>query len=550
VAEHYVPPILQYGHTGRGGPCSITGGYIYRGNQQSLPYGAYVYGDYCTGQIYMLYHGQQQLLLDTTKLITSFGEDENGELYVVGGTVDRIVNAGGPITSTTPFELNSGATLSFTSHGVSDQLSITHAQIQPDDDQSRPSALAFIGFRQGGVLVSEAAVPATALIEFGRVFAEIGDARETALALVNPDMVRQALVWFYFTDSEGNNFGDGFLTIAPGAKVAAFLNEPPFYGPSAFTGTFSFESTVPLSAVAVEGIINQRGEFLTTTLPVVDTTVPSNASLMPHVTAGGRWTTDVILVNPTNDRLDGTMRFIPADSESHENEFLYSLAARSYRKFRIVGQTSEVAGMVEVAPDEGSATPSLAAIYTFETGRITVSAAGAAAHPEAHAFDVYGEVAGLRGAPGSIETGIAMANPSYSETAVGFRFVSLDGSPTGVSGVIHLPPRGQLHASITELPGTENLSLPFQGTLQLSSSTPIAALALRARYNERGEFLMSTTPPDSNVDMHGETFIPQILDGGGYNTQIVIFGGTEEKPASGNIYFFDANGQPIEPPVE
>src|SRR4030095_3096683 len=103
----------------------------------------------------MLYHGQQQLLLDTTKQITSFGEDEEGEIYVVGGTVDRITNPGGPFATTTSFELNTGGTVSFERPGVSDKVSVAHALIQTDDDELRPSALAFIGFRKDGVLVSE-----------------------------------------------------------------------------------------------------------------------------------------------------------------------------------------------------------------------------------------------------------------------------------------------------------------------------------------------------------------------------------------------------------
>jgi hypothetical protein len=87
------PPIAEYGHTG--GRCSITGGYVYRGTRGSLPAGAYVYGDYCTGEIFLLSGGTSTLLMDTTLNITSFGEDEAGEIYVVsqGGTVDRLGEA-------------------------------------------------------------------------------------------------------------------------------------------------------------------------------------------------------------------------------------------------------------------------------------------------------------------------------------------------------------------------------------------------------------------------------------------------------------------------
>ena len=85
-------PIAQYKHTG--GRCSITGGYVYRGSKGSLPFGAYVFGDFCTGEIFLLKDGAQSLLMDTALGISSFGEDEDGEIYVVGigGAVERINN--------------------------------------------------------------------------------------------------------------------------------------------------------------------------------------------------------------------------------------------------------------------------------------------------------------------------------------------------------------------------------------------------------------------------------------------------------------------------
>ena len=43
-------PVFDYAHAG--GRCSITGGYVYRGTQDALPPGTYVYGDYCSGEIF------------------------------------------------------------------------------------------------------------------------------------------------------------------------------------------------------------------------------------------------------------------------------------------------------------------------------------------------------------------------------------------------------------------------------------------------------------------------------------------------------------------
>jgi hypothetical protein len=95
----FIPPIAEYDHTG--GRCSVTGGYVYRGDAGTLPAGAYVFGDFCSGEIFLLEGGIQSLLLVTDLSISSFGEDQAGELYVVGvgGTVHRFVNPDAPMLS-------------------------------------------------------------------------------------------------------------------------------------------------------------------------------------------------------------------------------------------------------------------------------------------------------------------------------------------------------------------------------------------------------------------------------------------------------------------
>ena len=88
-------PLAAYAH--QNGRCSITGGYVYRGRAIPALAGTYVHGDFCTGEIFSLRGGQWGVLLDTTLPIASFGEDQAGELYVIGigGTVHRIVRAAG-----------------------------------------------------------------------------------------------------------------------------------------------------------------------------------------------------------------------------------------------------------------------------------------------------------------------------------------------------------------------------------------------------------------------------------------------------------------------
>ena len=92
-ASTYVDPILEYGHTG--GRCSLTGGYAYRGHGIGGFDGTYIFGDYCTGEIWFATAAggwSSVLWSDTSFGISTFGEDEDGEIYVAdlfGGTVSR-----------------------------------------------------------------------------------------------------------------------------------------------------------------------------------------------------------------------------------------------------------------------------------------------------------------------------------------------------------------------------------------------------------------------------------------------------------------------------
>jgi len=83
--EKFEPPIIEYGHNEG---CSVTGGYVYRGRLWDSIYGSYIYGDFCSGLIWALdFDGLKvtnlKLLLDSDLQISSFGEDEKGEIYIL-----------------------------------------------------------------------------------------------------------------------------------------------------------------------------------------------------------------------------------------------------------------------------------------------------------------------------------------------------------------------------------------------------------------------------------------------------------------------------------
>lgn len=89
-----VLPVAEYDHS-QG--ISVTGGYVYRGAELPDLQGVYFYADYATGRIWGLYRDtngnwQNVIFRDSGLTISSFGEDEAGELYIVdhGGRVFRL----------------------------------------------------------------------------------------------------------------------------------------------------------------------------------------------------------------------------------------------------------------------------------------------------------------------------------------------------------------------------------------------------------------------------------------------------------------------------
>ena len=93
-------PLLAYGR--EDGSCTVIGGYVYRGRAIRGLQGAYLYGDYCGGYVKALrqrggrvVEGPRELGLPAVPSLSSFGQDSQGELYVMttGGAVFKLVPA-------------------------------------------------------------------------------------------------------------------------------------------------------------------------------------------------------------------------------------------------------------------------------------------------------------------------------------------------------------------------------------------------------------------------------------------------------------------------
>jgi len=82
--QNLVSPVVEYGHNLG---CSVTGGYVYRGNRYPELQGTYFFSDYCSGTIWGLRmregNWEWAKFLDPKLRVSSFGEDESGEVYIL-----------------------------------------------------------------------------------------------------------------------------------------------------------------------------------------------------------------------------------------------------------------------------------------------------------------------------------------------------------------------------------------------------------------------------------------------------------------------------------
>lgn len=103
----YIPPIFDYDHSN--GECAVVGGYVYRGKAIPSLAGIYVFADYCNGELRGLLRKADNTVdeagfginapggpLEAGGAVTTFGEDNDGELFVLAasGGIYKIVPFG------------------------------------------------------------------------------------------------------------------------------------------------------------------------------------------------------------------------------------------------------------------------------------------------------------------------------------------------------------------------------------------------------------------------------------------------------------------------
>src|SRR5262249_10953401 len=153
----------------------------------------------------------------------------------------------------------------------------------------------------------------------------------------------------------------------------------------------TFYSSLPVAVAALRTLTNEGGDLIMTTLPVTSPVSPTaNASVVfPHF-AGGGWSTQVILVNPTDAPLAGTLQFLISLNGMTDSEFDYTVPPRSSLRFTTPDAGSRVQSGYVLATAKGNdAVPEGISIFSVSDHGETVSETAVSAGPPGTDFQTY-----------------------------------------------------------------------------------------------------------------------------------------------------------------
>ena len=460
--------------------------------------------------------------------------------------------------------------MSVSTPGSTDPLVAGYATARPKLGPV-PSATGTFSLRQGSRVVSEVGVPASPPTRSARIFIDKrsgvipaagglsaqapGLMTDTGFAAVNLGG-RTAHVLYRLRGVAGQVLSEGEGTIASGAHVSKFVGElkdisnfelPEDFGTAEGYGSLEIASDQPLSVIALRLTINQRGDALLTSTPIVDQANPPTAGplLFPQFFNGGGGNTTLILLNTTASTVEGVIDLFEDDgspltvrnSQNLEgSSFPYSIPAGGIYVMQTDGAPSEAqVGWARVSPATGNVAPSGAGIFQISVGGIVVTESGIpAARPTRHARVFVDRTGGHN-------TGLALVAPAGTGLTATLSLSEISGAPTGTARDVTLGASGHLAQFADQLAGAP---AGFRGILDIESDQPFAALTLRTLTNTSGDFLITTFPTaDAESTPVGPLVFPQVADGDSIVSEFIFIG--NKRQALIQLNYFDDDGTPL-----
>jgi Leucine-rich repeat (LRR) protein len=469
--------------------------------------------------------------------------------------------------------LSSGGTAYVSTTGDAGQIQVGYATLELNSG-GVPYAIAVFSYKQDGITVTEAGVPASLPTAHASVFIDYRNGVDsipshseagkidinTGIAVVNTGLETSNIV-YTLRDMDGNPIASGTETLNAGAHISRFISElsttvdgfelPVDFQTAIQFGTLEIMSDQPLSVLALRMTTNQRGEVLYTTTPVANLmqTPAADSVYFAQFADGGGYTSSLILLNATNATETGNLQILDSDGapmtvslvgNTSGSSFRYAIAPGGAFLLRTDGfPEGAKTGWVKLVPDAGTATPIGSAVFGFNRNGVLVSESGVPAALSTTHARVYVDLTGNH------NTGLAIANLNVDRGSVKIKAFQTDGvTPIGTSlGPLVLAGNGNTAQFAHQF--VEGLPVGFIGILDISSKTPFAALTVRSLNNQRGDFLFTTFPvADMTREAPSPIVFPQIADSGGYISEFIFLGSAGASTSTLN--FYNNSGGPLE----
>ena len=468
----------------------------------------------------------------------------------------RIQTAGTGLRSDLPFTGNSFV---FGTAGVAASQSAGSAVAKVTTPGKSINGLKIIEHLESGLTTSEAGLVPAPLFRSGRFFVQVTSAVKSFVSIVNPTD-GDATVDLYFTDEAGVSNYFNTVTVAPHGQFSGFVNDAPLSIPTDSSGTLTFTASVRVAAGAFRFVTNEGGRLLISATPISDATqVSSQPTVIPYFTDGANWSTQVVLVNTSEFRMGGEVRFFGQNGAAVEvpigtgdtsaSVLEYDIPPRSSQRIQTAGtSTAFTAGSIQIVPHGGNSTPHGHAILSRHDSGNTAFETPIESETPASTFRLYAEATGdFDGAQReSRDTLLAIANPSPTAATFRLTLAAIDGSSLGNSDSITVPANGTVSLLLRHIPGL-NLPSSFRAVAQLTTLTGrVAVVGMRETVSFEQQLRVTTTGPfKDNAIAPAQFVFPYVTDGNGFKSQTILVSETAGDSLTGVLGFVAPDGSPM-----
>jgi hypothetical protein len=374
--------------------------------------------------------------------------------------------------------------------------------------------------RESRVLISEAGLSAPPVTDRATVFTDGRAGRTTILSLSNPNS-EPVTVSLVFRDADGSEVSDRIeRQIASNGSTAWPLDELQASGP----GSVELSANAPLALIATRETTNDRNEKIVTATPVAYGPGAGGGGTvaLPRYEFGRNTTTEIVVVNPSDDPLIGRLSFFAFSGEpvtlGGASGVPLEIPAHGTHVWTTDGSGVSIEqGFAMVEAFSGH--PLASTIVSLTKGRTLISEHTTVGNSTQEAWfpvDTYPSVV----RHGQTNFRLTLTNATEGTADVRLLVYDEDGNLLNRSYQI-LPAGRQVEFSHVDLTNRGK----FRGSIRIASDIPIAVSADQRTLNVRNETIVATVPSLTRTS-RGQTLdavvFPVYADGPNQGTQLFL----------------------------